>query len=338
MKILVTGAAGFIGFHLSKKLLDNRIKVFGVDNLNNYYDVNLKKDRVKILNNHKSGNFKFIKLDLNNLVKLKSYFKKNRFDIVINLAAQAGVRYSILKPHTYLKNNIDTFLNILECCKIYKIKHLIFASTSSVYGLDAKLPFSEKKGTNHPTHIYASTKKSNELMAHSYSHLFNLPATGLRFFTVYGPWGRPDMALFKFTKNILKNKKIEIFNHGNHARDFTYIDDIVNGIYLLIKKIPQKRINFKNKSFDVSVSSAPFRILNIGRGKKINLMTYVKLLEIYLNKRAKIKYLPKQKGDVKETFSNIKLIKNFGYRPITNVKEGIKNFVDWYLSYYNDPK
>ena len=336
MKILVTGAAGFIGFHLAKRLINDEYQVCGLDNLNNYYDIELKKKRIKILNANKSKKFKFIKLDLQNKKKLSQLFSKNKFDFVVNLAAQAGVRYSILNPNLYLKNNVDTFLNILECCKDNKVKHLVYASTSSVYGIDSLMPFKENRGSNHPTHIYAATKKCNELMAHSYSHLFNLPTTGLRFFTVYGPWGRPDMALFKFTKNIIKNKKIEVYNYGNHARDFTYIDDIVEGIVKILKKIPKKRKYFKNKKLDLSQSSAPFTIYNIGKGKKINLMAYIKLIEKELRIKAKIKFLPKQKGDVKETYSNIKKMQMFGYKPRTNVKLGIKNFVNWYKNYYKN--
>jgi UDP-glucuronate 4-epimerase len=334
MKILITGSAGFIGFHLSKTLLEKKYQVYGLDNINNYYDASLKKKRISLLKKLSTNKFKFIKLDLQNKKKLDELFVKYKFDIVVNLAAQAGVRYSIENPKIYLQNNIDTFLNLLECCRKQSIKHLIYASTSSVYGLDSLMPFKEDRGSNHPTHIYAATKKCNELMAHSYSHLFNLPTTGLRFFTVYGPWGRPDMALFKFTKNILNKKNIEVYNYGKHARDFTYIDDIIQGIVSILKKIPKKNSRFKNKKLDTSKSSAPYRILNIGRGKKIKLMTYIKLLEIELNTKAKIKFLPKQKGDVQETFSNIQKIRMLGYNPKTNVKEGIKNFVKWYRKYY----
>jgi len=335
MKILITGAAGFIGFHLSKRLLEKKHYIYGLDNINNYYDTNLKKKRISLLKKLSAKKFKFIKLDLKNKKKLDELFVKFKFDIVVNLAAQAGVRYSIENPKNYLQNNIDTFLNILECSRKQNIKHLIYASTSSVYGLDSLMPFKEDRGSNHPTHIYAATKKCNELMAHSYSHLFNLPTTGLRFFTVYGPWGRPDMALFKFTKNILNEKNIEVYNYGKHARDFTYIDDITQGIVGILKKIPKKNSKFENKKLDISKSSAPYRILNIGRGKKIKLMTYIKLLEKELNIKAKIKFLPKQKGDVQETFSNIKKIKMLGgYNPKTDVTKGIKNFVKWYKEYY----
>ena len=334
MKILITGSAGFIGFHLSKRLLEKKHQVYGLDNINNYYDTSLKKKRISLLKKLSTKKFKFIKLDLQNKNKLNELFVKYKFDIVINLAAQAGVRYSIENPKIYLQNNIDTFLNLLECCRKQSIKHLIYASTSSVYGLDSLMPFKEDKGSNHPTHIYAATKKCNELMAHSYSHLFNLPTTGLRFFTVYGPWGRPDMALFKFTKNIINKKNIEVYNYGKHARDFTYIDDIIQGIVSILTKIPKKNSRFENKKLDISKSIAPYRILNIGRGKKIKLMTYIKLLEKELNTKAKIKFLPKQKGDVQETFSNIQKIRMLGYNPKTNVKEGIKKFVKWYKEYY----
>tara|TARA_B100001121_G_C18626923_1_gene592239 strand:+ start:59 stop:1066 length:1008 start_codon:yes stop_codon:yes gene_type:complete len=331
MKILVTGAAGFIGYHLSNKLLSKNYKVIGIDNINDYYDIKLKKKRVQLL---KNKNFRFYKLDLKNKKKLYNVFKKHKFDYVVNLAAQAGVRYSLVKPQLYIDNNITTFLNILECCKDFNIRHLVYASTSSVYGLNKNMPFSEDKGSNHPTHIYAATKKCNEMMAHSYSYLYNLPTSGLRFFTVYGPWGRPDMALFKFTKNILLKKNIQIYNYGNHARDFTYVDDIIDGILKIIKK-PPKRKNYKKFNFtDNSVSSSPFRILNIGRGKKISLMKYVNLIENTLNIKAKIKFLPKQKGDVQETFSNVKKLSKFGYKPKTDVKVGIKNFIEWYKNYY----
>ena len=335
MKILITGSAGFIGFHLSKTLLEKKYQVYGLDNINNYYDASLKKKRISLLKKLSTNKFKFIKLDLQNKNKLNELFVKYKFDIVINLAAQAGVRYSIENPKIYLQNNIDTFLNLLECCRKQSIKHLIYASTSSVYGLDSLMPFKEDKGSNHPTHIYAATKKCNELMAHSYSHLFNLPTTGLRFFTVYGPWGRPDMALFKFTKNIIAGKEIEVFNYGNHYRDFTYVDDLVDTIKVLINKIP-KLSKWNKKKPDPSSSTAPFEIYNIGNNDPIKLTKYIEILEKVLNKKAKKKYMKLQAGDIKKTFADNSKIKKFYKKKPTQVTKGIQNFVEWYKKYYNE--
>ena len=332
MKILITGSSGFIGFHLSKLLLEKGNNVHGIDSINNYYDVRLKKARLKILKKYK--NFSFSKARLEDDKKIKIIFKKFKPKIVIHLAAQAGVRYSIDKPRVYLKSNINGTFNVIESSHIIKAKHLIMASSSSVYGANKKIPFKEIDKTDTQLSIYAATKKANESMAHSYSNIWKIPITMLRFFTVYGPWGRPDMALFKFTKGILKNKKIDIYNYGKMYRDFTYIDDIVNGIALLINKAPN--INQKNKYKDDSLSSvAPFRILNIGNTKKIFLLDFIKQIEHELKKKAIRNYMPLQKGDVKQTLSNTSLLKKItGYNPKTNYKNGIKKFINWYKKYY----
>ena len=332
MKILVTGSSGFIGFHLSKLLLEDGNKVHGIDCMNSYYDVKLKKARLNILNKYK--NFSFTKTNIENEKKLKNIFRKFKPKIVIHLAAQAGVRYSIDKPRVYLDSNINGTFNVIEASHKNKVKHLIMASSSSVYGANKSVPFKEVDKTETQLSIYAATKKANESMAHSYSNIWKIPITMLRFFTVYGPWGRPDMALFKFTKGILKNKKIDIYNYGKMYRDFTYIDDIVNGIKLLINKAPN--INQKNKYKNDSLSQvAPFRILNIGNTKKVYLLNFIKQIELVLKKKAIRNYMPLQKGDVKQTVSNTKLLKQItGYNPKTNYKIGIKNFITWYKEYY----
>ncbi len=317
-KYLITGSAGFIGFHLSKKLLTKGFIVIGIDNLNNYYDQKLKKDRNKILKKFK--NYKFKKIDIRNYKKLESIFKKNLIHGVVNLAAQAGVRYSLKNPRSYIENNINGFFNILELSKKYKIKKLVYASTSSIYGLQKKFPLKENFNTDNPIQLYAATKKSNELMATSYSHLYKMDTVGLRFFTVYGPWGRPDMALFKFTKNIIMGKPIEVFNKGKHERDFTYVDDIVDGIINII-------INKKSK-FGA-------KIFNIGNGKKIKLLKYIQLIEKNLKRKSKKKFLPLQKGDVIKTHSDTKLIKkHYNYQSKTEVSYGVKKFIEWYVSYF----
>ncbi len=332
-KILITGAAGFIGFHVTLNLLKSGKKVVGIDNLNNYYDTNLKYSRLKILKKFK--NFSFNKIDLLEEKKLEDIFKKNKIQKVINLAAQAGVRYSLINPRSYINSNIVGFFNLLDLSKKHKIKHFVYASTSSVYGALKKMPFKEKYSTDHPIQLYAATKKSNEVIAHAYSYIYNLPTTGLRFFTVYGPWGRPDMALFKFTKNILSNKKIEIFNYGNHSRDFTYIDDIVQGIIKSLKKIPKNNRNFDFKNPNLAESSAPFEIYNIGNGKKVKLMKYIGEIEKYLKIKSKKKYVQIQQGDIKDTHANLSKINiKLGYKSTTSIKKGIKNFLDWYLDYY----
>ena len=334
MKILITGSSGFIGFHLSKLLLEKGNSIYGVDSMNNYYDVNLKKARLHILKKYKK--FNFSKANLENSKRIKTIFNKVKPKVVIHLAAQAGVRYSIDKPKVYLKSNIDGTFNVIEASNDIKVKHLIMASSSSVYGANKKIPFKEIDKTETQLSIYAATKKANESMAHAYSNIWNIPITMLRFFTVYGPWGRPDMALFKFTKGILKNKKINIYNYGKMYRDFTYIDDIVNGIALLINKAPN--IKQKNRYKNDSLSPiAPFRILNIGNTKKVFLLDFIKQIEYELGKKAIRNYMPLQKGDVKQTLSNTNLLKKItGYNSKTNYKIGIKNFISWFKKYYNN--
>ena len=332
MKILITGSSGFIGFHLAKLLLENKHKVHGYDSMNNYYDVKLKRARLNILK--KYNNFSFTKGNLENEKRLKQTFKKFKPIIVIHLAAQAGVRYSIDKPRVYLNSNIIGTFNIIETSHRFNVKHLIMASSSSVYGANKNVPFKEIDKTETQLSIYAATKKSNESMAHSYSNIWKIPITMLRFFTVYGPWGRPDMALFKFTKGILNNKKIDIYNNGKMYRDFTYIDDIVNGIKLLLNKIPSNKQLKKYKQDSLS-SVAPFRVLNIGNTKKVFLLDFIKQIEIELGKKAIRNYMSLQKGDVKQTLSNTNLLKKItGYNPKTNYKLGIKKFLKWYKDYY----
>ncbi|MDA7823883.1 NAD-dependent epimerase/dehydratase family protein [Candidatus Pelagibacter sp.] len=332
MKILITGSSGFIGFHLAKLLLEKKHKVQGYDSMNNYYDVKLKKARLNLLK--KYPNFSFTKGTLENEKILKKTFKRFKPKIVIHLAAQAGVRYSIDKPHVYLKSNITGSFNVIEASHNVNVKHLIMASSSSVYGANKNIPFKETDKTETQLSIYASTKKANESMAHSYSNIWQIPITMLRFFTVYGPWGRPDMALFKFTRGILNNKKIDIYNNGKMFRDFTYIDDIVNGVELLINKVPRNKK--LNKYHNDSLSPvAPFRILNIGNTKKIFLLDFIKQIEKELGKKAIRNYMPLQKGDVKQTLSNTNLLREItGYRAKTSYKLGIKNFLNWYKNYY----
>jgi len=332
MKIFITGSSGFIGFHLSKKLLDSGHSVHGFDSMNNYYDVKLKKARYEILKKYKK--FSFTKNNLENQKVLSNTILKFKPKIIIHLAAQAGVRYSIEKPRVYLDSNITGTYNIIELAKKVNVKHLLIASSSSVYGANKKLPFKEIDKTETQLSIYAATKKSTESIAHSYSNIWKVPITMLRFFTVYGPWGRPDMALFKFTKGIIDNKKIDIYNKGKMYRDFTYIDDIVNGIKALINKAPNlKQLNkIKNDSLS---SVAPFRVLNIGNTRKVFLLDFIDALEKELGKKAIRNYMPMQKGDVKMTLSDTTLLKKLtGYNPKTNFKLGIKNFLKWYLSYY----
>ena len=333
MKIFITGSSGFIGFHLSKKLLDKGLKVCGYDSMNSYYDVKLKKSRLNILKRYK--NFKFIKNNLENKKKLKKSILNFKPNVIIHLAAQAGVRYSLKNPDVYLQSNIIGTYNIIKIANTIKIKHLIIGSSSSVYGANKKFPFQEKDKTDHQVSFYAATKKSTESLAHSYSSLWKLPITILRFFTVYGPWGRPDMAYFDFTKKILNGKKIDIFNKGKMYRDYTYIDDIVDGIIKLINKEPNLKSKKKIKNDSIS-SVAPFRILNIGNTKKIYLLDFINTLEKELGKKAKKNYLPMQKGDVHSTLSDASLLKRItGYNPKTKYQDGIKKFIDWYLDYYN---
>lgn len=334
MKVLVTGVAGFIGFHLTQKLLDRGVEVIGIDNLNDYYDVSLKEGRLSQLaqNKHKE-NFEFIKMDLVDNVQIESLFNNNNFEVVINLAAQAGVRYSIENPRAYIDSNVVGFLNILEGCRNKKIKHLIYASSSSVYGANKKMPFSEIDSVDHPVSLYAATKKSNELLAHAYSHLYKIPTTGLRFFTVYGPWGRPDMAYFKFAKNITEGKPINVFNNGDMYRDFTYIDDIVEGIVRLMDVIPEPMQD--SNVIDPSNSYAPYRVYNIGNNNPEKLMEFINILEKAIGKKAEIEFLPMQKGDVKATYADInKLNGAVGFKPSTSLEVGLDKFVDWYKDYY----
>ena len=334
MKILVTGAAGFIGFHLCKRLLNSKYEVIGIDNLNNYYDTKLKNDRLDILNKYKNF-WQFYKLDIEKKNSLEEIFELHKPKVVVNLGAQAGVRYSLDFPEKYIQSNLVGFANLLECCRIYKIEHLIYASSSSVYGGNKQLPFCESDDASHPVSLYAATKRSNELMAHSYSHLFNLPTTGLRFFTVYGPWGRPDMAYFIFTSCILKGIPIKIFNNGNMKRDFTYIDDVISGIIDVIKKPPIRNSKYSLEEANPSRSWAPFKIFNIGNSSPVKLMTFIEELEKVLGKKAEKDYLPIQPGDVEETEANIEELKNWtGFSPKISLKEGISEFIKWYLAYY----
>ena len=333
-KIIVTGSAGFIGFSVSRYLLEKGHHVIGIDNHNDYYDPTIKESRLKILKNH--NNYNHNRVDLIDKKKIDEIFEKNKPNKVINLAAQAGVRYSMKNPLAYINSNILGFAHILENCKKYEIEHLVYASTSSVYGANTKTPFSEHDSVNHPLSIYAASKKSNELMAHSYSYLYGLPTTGLRFFTVYGPWGRPDMALFKFTKSILEDKPIEVFNHGKHTRDFTYIKDIVEGVIKTLDNPPKINDNWDGYNPDPASSKAPWRIYNIGNNNPVQLMDYIDVLEKKLGRKAKINFLSLQPGDVQDTYSNTNnLIKQFNYKPSTSITDGISNFVNWYKNYYN---
>ena len=332
-KIIVSGSAGFIGFSLSIKLLDLGLSVVGIDNHNNYYDPKIKDDRRTRL--EKYSNYKHYKVDLYDKDALHEIFKNHKPNKVVNLAAQAGVRYSMENPLAYINSNIVGFAHILENCREHKIEHLVYASTSSVYGANTKMPFSEHDSVNHPLSVYAASKKSNELMAHTYSYLYQLPTTGLRFFTVYGPWGRPDMALFKFTKAILEEKPIDVFNYGNHTRDFTYIDDIVEGIIKVLDSPATININWDSDSPDPANSKAPWRIYNIGNNKPVKLMEYIDALEKALSKKAKINFMPLQPGDVPDTFANVDNLKNdFNYKPATSVEHGVQNFIEWYKNYY----
>jgi len=328
MTILITGAAGFIGYHVAQSLLQQGETVVGIDNLNDYYSPELKKDRLKQLAPYK--NFEFVKLDINDNAGLQALFKKYNFNDVIHLAAQAGVRYSLENPMAYIDANLVGFAAILEACRHHHIRHLIFASSSSVYGANIKQPFTESDAVDHPVSLYAATKKANELMAHSYASLYNLPCTGLRFFTVYGPWGRPDMALFKFVHNIINDKPIDVYNHGQMRRDFTYVDDIVNGILQVLNHPAQPDPNWTNK-ISPATSFAPYRIYNIGNGQPVNLLDYISAIEQALGKKAILNMLSMQPGDVTETFADVSLLcEQLNYQPKTNVAKGIKKFVLWY--------
>ncbi|WP_281417500.1 NAD-dependent epimerase [Lentibacillus saliphilus] len=330
--ILITGAAGFIGSHLSKRLLKEGHKVIGIDNINDYYDPKLKEARLKNLE-HK--NFKFVKTDLEDLDTVNHVFQENNPDIVINLAAQAGVRYSLENPHVYVNSNVVGFTNILESCRHHNVKHLIYASSSSVYGANTSKPFSTSDNIDHPLSLYAATKKSNELFAHTYSHLYGLPTTGLRFFTVYGPWGRPDMALFLFTKAIVNDEPIDVFNHGKMMRDFTYVDDIVESITRLIEKPAKPNLNWSGTNPDPGSSYAPYKVYNIGNNSPVRLMEFIEAIENKLGKKAMKNYLPLQAGDVPETYANVEdLFRDIDFQPQTTIQDGVNNFIDWYLDYY----
>jgi len=332
-KILITGAAGFIGFHLARRLLDDGRSVVGLDNLNDYYDPGLKRDRLARLK--KYPGFLHVNFDMANRDAMPALFKEHGFDAVVNLAAQAGVRYSIINPHSYVDTNLVGFVNVLEGCRHTGVKHFVYASSSSVYGANTNMPFSVHNNVDHPVSLYAASKKANELMAHSYSHLYGLPVTGLRFFTVYGPWGRPDMALFLFTKAILENRPIDVFNNGEMERDFTYIDDIVEGVFRLIDRQPQPNPQWNGDSPDPATSYCPWRIYNIGNNKKEKLMRYIEVLEECLGRKAEKNFLPLQDGDVPATFANVDdLVRDIEFKPATTIEEGIQEFVRWYRDYY----
>ncbi len=348
LRILVTGTAGFIGFYLAQKLIARGDEVIGLDSINDYYDVRLKHGRLtetgieqshitygKLVQSHKYPNYKFIQLTLEDREKLTEIFEQYEFDAVCSLAAQAGVRYSLTNPYAYVESNIVGWMNMLEACRHNNIKHLVYASSSSVYGLNEEMPFSTHHNIDHPVSLYAASKKSNELMAHTYSHLYELPTTGLRFFTVYGPWGRPDMALFIFTKAILENRSIDVYNNGNMQRDFTYIDDIVEGIIRVIDRPPQGEPSWSGKNPDPSSSKAPYKIYNIGNNSPVNLLDFIAAIEKALGKKAKKNMLPLQPGDVPATWADVSdLIEDLGYKPNTPITEGIQKFIDWYRKFY----
>lgn len=334
MKILVTGAAGFIGFHASLALLERGDEVVGLDNLNDYYDPRLKTSRLEIL--HRRENFRFVRGELADRTAIDSLFKAEHFHRVIHLAAQAGVRYSIENPHIYVESNVSGFLHVIEGCRHNGVEHLVYASTSSVYGANTHMPFAVDQSADHPLTLYAATKRANELMAHCYSSLYGLPTTGLRFFTVYGPWGRPDMALFLFTKNILAGKPIDVFNYGRHKRDFTYVADIARGVVAALDHIAQPDPLWNSAAPDPNTSSAPFRLYNIGNQLPVDLLRYIEVIEECLGRKADMNFLPLQRGDVPDTWADVEtLTRDVGYRSNTPVEEGVRCFVEWYRSYYN---
>ncbi len=334
MKLLVTGAAGFIGFHTARLLLERGDEVVGLDNLNPYYDPALKVARLDILQGY--PRFRFVKADLADRVAMKALFRAGRFQRVVHLGAQAGVRYSLENPHAYVQSNIVGFLEVIEGCRHAQVEHLVYASTSSVYGANTQMPFTERQGVDHPLTLYAATKRSNELMAHSYSSLYALPTTGLRFFTVYGPWGRPDMALFRFTKNILADLPIDVFNEGHHQRDFTYVDDIVKGVLAAVDQVARPDPTWDSNHPNPSTSDAPFRIYNIGNQTPVALLRYIEVLEHCLGKKAQKNLLPMQLGDLPDTWADVEaLARDVGYRPATDLETGVKRFVEWYLAYYH---
>jgi UDP-glucuronate 4-epimerase len=348
VKILITGTAGFIGYHLANKMCERGDEVIGLDVINDYYDTNLKYNRLqdagivkediqynKMVTSRKNKNYHFIKMDINDRENLMKLFEREKFDKVCNLAAQAGVRYSIENPHAYITSNIEGFINILEGCRHHHTKHLVYASSSSVYGMNEQMPFSVRDNVDHPVSLYAASKKSNELMAHTYSHLYGLPTTGLRFFTVYGPWGRPDMALFIFTKAIMEDKPIVVYNYGKMERDFTYIEDIVEGVIKVIDNVAQPNPAWAGNDPDPSSSKAPYRLYNIGNNNPVRLMDFISAIEKNIGKKAQKEMLPLQPGDVVKTWANVdELITNFNYKPNTPVEKGVGAFVDWYRMYY----
>ncbi len=333
MKLLVTGAAGFIGFHTARSLLERGDEVFGIDNLNAYYDPGLKAARLSLLQRH--PNFRFAPMDIADRDAMHSLFARERFGRVVHLAAQAGVRYSSQNPHIYVQSNVTGFLHVIEGCRDTAVEHLVYASTSSVYGANTRMPFLETDNVDHPLTLYAATKKANELMAHSYSSLYRLPTTGLRFFTVYGPWGRPDMALFLFTKNILAGLPIDVFNHGHHQRDFTYVDDIVQGVVAAVDRIAAADPAWDSANPNPSTSNAPYKIYNIGNQKPVALLRYIEILEECLGRKAQKNFLPMQPGDVPDTWADVEaLAQDVGYRPCTELAVGVQRFVEWYLEHY----
>ena len=337
MKLLVTGAAGFIGFHTARRLLDRGEEVIGLDNLNAYYDPDLKSARLEILLRYPA--FRFVKIDVADREAMRDLFDGEKFQRVVHLAAQAGVRYSLVNPHAYVSSNLTGFLHVIEGCRHSNVQHLVYASTSSVYGANTRMPFSEQQNVDHPLTLYAATKRANELMAHSYSSLYRLPTTGLRFFTVYGPWGRPDMALFLFTKNILAGLPIDVFNRGHHQRDFTHIDDIVDGLIAALDHAAMPNPEWKSDAPDAGSSSAPYKIYNIGNQHPVSLLRYIEVLEQCLGRCAQKNLLPMQPGDVPATWADVAaLTRDVGYRPKVNFETGVKQFVEWYLEHYHPPE
>ena len=330
---LVTGVAGFIGFHLARRLLQDGCQVVGIDNLNPYYEVTLKEARLEKLKDEPA--FSLYKLDLSDREQLGDVFGGMGFDVVVNMAAQAGVRYSIENPHAYVDSNLVGFVNLLECCRHQQVKHLVFASSSSVYGANTKMPFSVHHNVDHPVSLYAATKKANELMAHTYSHLYQLPCTGLRFFTVYGPWGRPDMALFLFTKAILEDRPIHVFNNGKMQRDFTYIDDIIEGVVRVMGKLPEANPGWDGDAPDPGTSSAPYKVYNIGNNNPVELITFIEVIESVLGKKARKEFMDMQPGDVAATYADVDdLMVDVGFKPATPIETGIKRFVEWFKEFY----
>ncbi len=332
-KVLVTGAAGFIGFHLSRRLLEDGCSVVGLDIINDYYDPAIKHSRLELLRPYER--FKFVKIDLADREGMKALFEQEQFDAVVNLAAQAGVRYSLINPHSYVDSNLVGFVNVLEGCRHNKVRHLVFASSSSVYGSNTKMPFSVHDNVDHPVSLYAASKKANELMAHTYSHLYGLSCTGLRFFTVYGPWGRPDMALFLFTKAILEGRPIDVFNYGKMQRDFTYIDDIIEGVVRVMQRPAQPNPDWDGNAPDPGTSYAPYRIYNIGNNNPVELMHFIEVIEDCLGRKAEKNLLPLQPGDVPATYADIDdLVRDTGFKPETTLEEGIPKFIEWYKDYF----